>query len=193
MKSRYKEIPQRLSAPVFRLLPAVMPAMMMLALLTVPPAWSQQSPAALESDAARTDYGRIASRLVCQCGTCGYLVDSCNHLDCSSATYIRKAIRAGLAEGQSEEVIVASFVEQYGPKVLSEPPLEGFSWMAWIMPFLGLAFGGACVGIVLFQWNARRRKDPGGDASGASPAGESGEAALAEKYRAEIDQELEDL
>jgi cytochrome c-type biogenesis protein CcmH len=190
MKFRYKDMLQRLSAPLFRLVPAVM---LTLVLLTVPPGWSQQSPAALQADAAtRADYHGIATRLLCQCGTCGYLVDSCNHLDCSSATYIRKAIRSGLAEGKGEEVIVASFVEQYGPKVLSEPPLEGFSWMAWIMPFFGLIFGGCCVGIVLFKWKAvRRGTESGGKSSGAIHAGASGKASLTEKYRAKIDQELE--
>ena len=33
-------------------------------------------------------YRHIANGLMCQCG-CGYLVHSCNHLDCPSATVIR--------------------------------------------------------------------------------------------------------
>src|SRR3990170_2138474 len=96
-------------------------------------------------------FRRVSNRLLCQCG-CSYMVLSCNHLDCSSATYIRKTIRTSLAAGKTEDAIVAGFVEQYGAKILPEPPRQGFSWMAWLMPFAALLLGGGAVSYVLWRW-----------------------------------------
>ena len=92
------------------------------------------------ADPLEAAFRKVSNRLLCQCG-CNYMVLSCNHLDCSSATYIRKTIRTSLEAGKSEDAIVAGFVEQYGAKILPEPPKQGFSWMAWIMPFLALGLG----------------------------------------------------
>jgi len=140
-------------------------------------------------------FRRVSNRLLCQCGSCGYMILGCNHLDCPSATYIRKTIRTALAAGKTEEEAFQVIVDQYGPKILPEPPREGFAWMAWIMPFAGLLLGGGAVGYVLWRWKK--------GASGEEPAGESVEpvakssvppevpAAVVEKYRAQIDRQLE--
>jgi len=151
-----------------------------------------QTPA--EPDRDEAAFRRVSNRLLCQCG-CNYMVLSCNHMDCASATYIRKTIHTGLSQGKSEDVIVASFVEQYGVKVLPEPPKKGFSWMAWIMPFLALLLGGGAVSYVLLRWRPQLSHD-GEDAAQAmtpehpAPPAEASPA-LVEKYRARIDQELE--
>jgi cytochrome c-type biogenesis protein CcmH/NrfF len=152
-----------------------------------------QSPAEENQEAA---FRRITSRLMCQCGGCSYLVLGCNHVNCSSATYISKTVRSALAEGQSEEMILASLADQYGPRVLAEPPREGFTWLGWIMPYVALLLGGGAVAFVLWRWKAA--PDPeesttsgevGGTAGLGVPAGGPGNE-LVEKYRSEIDREL---
>ena len=95
-------------------------------------------------------FRKVSNRVLCQCG-CNYMVLSCNHLDCPSATYIRRTIRTSLAAGKSEEAIMAGFVEQYGDRILPEPPRKGFSWMAWIMPFTALLLGFGAVSYVFFH------------------------------------------
>ncbi len=151
--------------------------------------------AAAQVDPAEAAFRRVSDRLLCQCG-CHYMVLSCNHMDCSSATYIRRTIRASLAEGKTEDAIVASFVEQYGVKILPEPPKEGFAWMAWIMPFLALALGGGAVSYVLWNWKSKSATvapQPGLSDSNAATEPESQvPAAVVEKYRAQIDRELEE-
>jgi len=149
------------------------------------------------TDSNDAAFRRVSNRLLCQC-SCNYMVLSCNHVDCNSATYIRKTIQTQLAAGKSEDAIVAAFVEQYGPRILPEPPRKGFSLAAWVMPFAVLFFGGALVSYVLWQWKLKFRP-----AVAAAPAGVSMQAAsttkepsppasaLVEKYRAQIDQELE--
>src|SRR3972149_2868250 len=117
--------------------------------------------AAQEDAVDEAAFRRVSNRLLCQCG-CSYMVLSCNHLDCPSATYIRKTIRTSLAAGKTEDAIVAGFVEQYGAKILPEPPRQGFSWMAWIMPFAGLALGGGAVSYVLWLWKWKPAEDNAG-------------------------------
>lgn len=160
-----------------------------------PPAGASDNSAAdsnanMNNEAA---FRRVSNRLLCQCG-CSYMVLSCNHLDCSSATFIRRTIQTKLAAGQSEDAIVAGFVEQYGPRILPEPPKKGFSLSAWIMPFVVLLLGGALVSYVLWQWKFRYQpaeaavaETPASD----SPAPQEPVPALVEKYRAEIERDLE--
>ncbi|MBI3896221.1 MAG: cytochrome c-type biogenesis protein CcmH [Acidobacteria bacterium] len=148
---------------------------------------------AQDSDPLDAAFRRVSNRLLCQCG-CNYMVLSCNHLECPSATYIRRAIRTSLEAGKSEDVIVAGFVEEYGVKILPEPPQKGFSWMAWIMPFLGLALGGVAVTYVLWFWKTKPTAT-GEETAPVEPETEHSappelSPALVEKYRAQIDEEL---
>ena len=153
-----------------------------------------QNPAGSNDDEAA--FRRVSNRLLCQCG-CGYMVLSCNHVDCNSATFIRRTIHTSLAAGKGEDAIVTGFVEQYGPRILPEPPKKGFSLTAWLMPFVGLLLGTALVSFVLWQWKHRvavAEVAEGGSIPEASPAKEPSPArdtALVEKYRAQIDRDLE--
>ncbi|MBI3933739.1 MAG: cytochrome c-type biogenesis protein CcmH [Acidobacteria bacterium] len=140
-------------------------------------------------------FRHITNRLMCQCGGCSYLVLSCNHINCSSATYISKTVRNALAEGQTEEMILASLADQYGPRVLAEPPREGFTWLGWIMPYVALLLGGGVVALVLWRWKGSVVEEEGeglepGD-PGIPPPPPEQAAALVAKYRAEIDRELD--
>ena len=153
-------------------------------------------PAIIDNDPA---FRRVTNRLACQC-SCPYLVSSCNMVQCSSATYIRKTVRNALAAGKSEDEIVATFVGQYGPRILAEPPKTGFSLSAWIMPFLVLIFGGAFLSYFLWHWKHKLQPAVAGAAiPGAggetpvegAPTAEKKSSALVDKYRAQIDKELE--
>ncbi len=46
----------------------------------------------------------------------------------------RALIREKLAEGWSEEEIKTYFVNQYGDRVLAEPPRRGLNWLVYIIP-----------------------------------------------------------
>lgn len=138
-------------------------------------------------------FRRVSNRLLCQCG-CNYMVLSCNHVDCSSASFIRRSIQTQLAAGKSEDAIVAGFVEQYGPRILPEPPKKGFNWSAWLMPFIVLVLGGALVSYILWRWKFHYQPAEAalaGATVGDMPIPNATAPELVEKYRAQIDRELE--
>ena len=170
---------------------AAVGALLLLSLLSQGRAVRAQSAV---QDVNEESFRHITNRLMCQCGGCSYLVLSCNHINCSSATYISKTVRKALAEGQTEEMILASLADQYGPRVLAEPPREGFTWLGWIMPYVALLLGGGAVAFVLWRWIGSSEEgeveEANSDAPGSQPPAPEEAAVLVEKYRAEIDREL---
>ena len=66
----------------------------------------------------------------------------------------RELIRQKLALGWSEDQIKTYFVDEYGDRVLAEPPIRGLNWLMYLLPpFLFLV--GAGVLFRIFR-NARR-------------------------------------
>ena len=55
----------------------------------------------------------------------------------------RDLIRLKLSQGKSEEEIKQYFVENYGARVLNEPPREGLNWLAYIVPPIVILAGAA--------------------------------------------------
>jgi len=53
----------------------------------------------------------------------------------------RELIRLKLSEGWTEEQIKQYFVEQYGARVLAEPPRQGWYWLIYLVPVALLALG----------------------------------------------------
>jgi cytochrome c-type biogenesis protein CcmH len=153
------------------------------------PTAPQSTTSSTEPEENVAAFRRITNKVLCQCGSCSYTALSCNHLNCNSAAYIRRVVKESLAQGKSEEVILAGFVEQYGPKVLPEPPRQGFAFMAWLMPYVALGLGIFAVMFVL----TRLRKRPALAGDGAAEEVESTVEAtpeLVEKYREQIEREL---
>jgi cytochrome c-type biogenesis protein CcmH len=76
--------------------------------------------------------------------------------DCPSASAgeLKNTIRDRLLRGETEEQILQSLQEQYGPDILAIPPLQGFSAMAWIAPPVFLLVGG----LLLVGWLVRERR-----------------------------------
>ena len=105
------------------------------------------------------------------------------------AKQMRQILRDRLAEGQSEQEIVAYFVSVYGDSVLAAPPREGFGLIAWLVPPLALAIGGV---IVFFTIRALRKAPT--LAPGLEPPMPSAEAMTRavelERYLKLVDQEM---
>lgn len=94
---------------------------------------------------------KIGKRLMCMCG-CNQILVECNHVGCSVSTAMLKELDARLARNESEDLVLQSFVQQYGEKVLAQPPTTKFGLVAWVMPFFALLIGFLIIRVVLLRW-----------------------------------------
>jgi cytochrome c-type biogenesis protein CcmH len=84
------------------------------------------------------DVNAIAKQLFCP--VCENIpLDTCGTAACEQW---RGIIRDKLSEGWSEDQIKNYFVEQYGDRVLAEPPARGFNWVIYIVPLVIFISGG---------------------------------------------------
>ena len=72
-------------------------------------------------------------------------------------------VRVQIAEGRSDAEIRQFFVDRYGERVLASPPREGFHWLVWTAPPVGIALGLLALFWVT-QAMARRPPEPQDDA-----------------------------
>ena len=126
----------------------------------------------------------ISRELICQCG-CSMVLSNCTHVECASRDTMATLIEQRLAQGQSEEEIIQSFVDQYGEQVLASPPKRGFNLVAWILPFVAILGGGGVIYIALKAW-VRRGKSRQTDAVTEAEEGD-------EEYQRQLDKELEEF
>ena len=97
-----------------------------------------QSDAPAASEITPDEVNEVARQLWCPLCS-GVRLDACELKACDQ---MKEMIAIKLSEGEDTESIKAYFVEQYGPQVMGEPPREGFNWLAWILPVVGLVVGG---------------------------------------------------
>jgi cytochrome c-type biogenesis protein CcmH len=122
--------------------------------------------------ASPDDVNNVAKELWCPLCS-GVRLDACELRACDQ---MKDVIAEKLTAGETVQNIKNYFVQQYGPQVLGEPPMEGFNWLAWILPIVVLIGGG------FFLWSRTRKMvHQPKPAAVASPA-ESGD---------HFDQELE--
>ena len=103
---------------------------------------------------AGDDSGRfnaLGHRMMCTCG-CGQVLLECNHVGCQSSDKMRNELLAAIDRGDNDDLILQGFVQNYGPTVIAAPGAKGFNQVAWIMPFVALAFGMAFVVFVVRAW-----------------------------------------
>lgn len=117
------------------------------------------------------------------CPLCnGVRLDTCELKACEQ---MREVIALKLAEGESLDQIRTYFIDQYGPQVLGEPPQQGISWLAWILPFAALVAAGVWVVWLLRRWT---RQQP----AVATPAG-SAASGLSGDQLSRLEEELKKI
>ena len=67
----------------------------------------------------------------------------------------RELIRTQLGQGWSEDQIKQYFVEQYGARVLAEPPRTGLNWLVYILPPLAILAGAALLLRAMRSWTRK--------------------------------------
>ena len=99
----------------------------------------------------------------------------------------RELIRQQLSDGWSERQVLDYFAATYGPRVLAQPPANGFSALVWILPIIGLIGGGVFLWRLLRRWQA----SPLLSATPTEPEIMTGVPDIAPDLLARIEQEVE--
>lgn len=128
------------------------------------------------ADVAAPDHAHeIGMKVKCMCGGCNDSAGGCYHTGgafsgpCDTALGMLKTIEQRLARGDSDDLIVQSFVQEYGAAVLIEPPHSGFAGLAWWIPALAFVAGLGLVVFVISRWRKRIGDEPALAAAGAGP------------------------
>ncbi len=111
----------------------------------------------------------LSLKLRCMCGGCDDTVGTCKHSGgpfagpCDAAAKpMLKEINERIARGESDDLILQDFVQEYGPTVLISPPAKGFNWLVWIAPVLLPILAVALVWEVVRRWRRRAVLAPAG-------------------------------
>jgi len=104
-------------------------------------------------------FNKIGHQLMCMCG-CNQILLECNHVGCAYSDRMRNELTVALERGDSDSLVLQSFVQKYGNTVLAAPTSSGFNVVAWITPFAILAL--ACGGTIWIvrAWKARTLAQP---------------------------------
>jgi cytochrome c-type biogenesis protein CcmH/NrfF len=147
-------------------------------------------------DAQQLDHAhRLGMKVKCMCGGCNDSAGGCYHIGgafsgpCDTALGMLKKIDERIAQGNPDDLIVQSFVQEYGQAVLTEPPHSGFGRVAWWIPALALIGGFALVLGVISRW--RKRLTPETALAGAGSASPISSELLA-RARARAARDTED-
>lgn len=109
-------------------------------------------------------FSQLGHKLMCVCG-CNQVLLECNHVGCAYSDRMRGELAAGMQRADSDELLLQSFVQRYGPTVLIAPTTTGFNRVAWVMPYLVLVLGLTTVVFIVRAWKMRPVALP----SGAAP------------------------
>lgn len=97
----------------------------------------------------------LGHQLMCMCG-CNQVLLECNHVGCPYSDRMRHELMAAIQRGDSDKLVLQSFVQKYGNTVLAAPTTSGFNRIAWIMPFVIFGLGIAGVVILVRVWKSRQ-------------------------------------
>ncbi len=124
----------------------------------------------------------LGKRLMCMCG-CNQILTACNHVGCTTSAAMVKNLDQVVARNEPDDLTLQSFVQEFGERVLAEPPAKGFNRTVWFIPGVAFAIGLTIVLLVIAHWRRRVR---------LSPAGAEVSPELLTRARAQIEKETEE-
>lgn len=101
-------------------------------------------------------FNDLGHKMICQCG-CNQVLLECNHYGCPVSPQMRNELQAGIARGDSDNLVLQSFVQKYGAIVLAAPIRGGFDNVAWVVPILAFLLATFGVAVLIKRW---RRPTP---------------------------------
>jgi cytochrome c-type biogenesis protein CcmH len=100
------------------------------------------------------------------CPTCKTTLDQS---DAPAARRIKAYLAERVATCASEKEISDELVAQFGPAVLAAPPREGFHWLAWLLPLVGVLGAGTIVSVLVWRWSRARPAEASAESNGRAP------------------------
>jgi cytochrome c-type biogenesis protein CcmH len=85
----------------------------------------------------------------------------------------RELIRLQISQGMTEAQIKQYFVDNYGARVLAEPPRTGLNWLVYILPPLFILAGAFILFRSFREWTKPKAVEAGsrgGEAGASSPS-----------------------
>jgi cytochrome c-type biogenesis protein CcmH/NrfF len=104
-------------------------------------------------------FNKLGHQLMCMCG-CNQILLECNHVGCTYSERMRNELTAALERGDSDSLVLQSFVQKYGNTVLAAPTSTGFNIVAWITPFAVFVLATAMAVWLVRVWKARPVAQP---------------------------------
>ncbi len=90
----------------------------------------------------------VEEAIRCNCG-CNEDVHHCQfRMECPTSPGWSARMFKSLQAGQTPDEIKASFVADFGPSILMEPPMQGFNLVGWFLPGVTILMAGALVGLL---------------------------------------------
>ncbi|MCP4142401.1 MAG: cytochrome c-type biogenesis protein CcmH [Chloroflexi bacterium] len=102
----------------------------------------------------------------------------------------RELIRLQLSEGATEAEVKQYFVDNYGARVLSEPPREGFSLLVYFVPPVIILLGIFILFRAFKQWQKNDEDEADASTTEASPVSASETSDPEDDYLARFEEEL---
>src|ERR1700736_9051 len=112
-------------------------------------------------------FNDLGHKMICQCG-CNQVLLECNHYGCPVSPQMRNELQAGLNRGDSDDLILQSFVQKYGAVVLAAPIRGGFDNVAWIVPIAAFLLATLGVALLIQRWRRPLSVPVSGATSGAA-------------------------
>jgi cytochrome c-type biogenesis protein CcmH len=102
----------------------------------------------------------------------------------------RELIRTQLGQGWSEDQIKQYFVDNYGARVLGEPPRTGLNWLVYILPPVLILAGAFILLRAMRAWTTKPSARAASAASEVRAAEEKQAQPFQDEYVARLEEEL---
>ncbi len=112
--------------------------------------------------AQRSEHAKaLGEKITCMCGGCNDAAGLCKHSGgafagpCETAKKELDELDARMNRGESDDLMLQAFVQEYGPTVILVPPTKGFDLWAWIMPVLLPIIALTLIAFMVQRWRKR--------------------------------------
>jgi cytochrome c-type biogenesis protein CcmH len=101
----------------------------------------------------------LGGRMMCVCG-CNQILTECNHVGCTTSHAMLKELDERISRGDSDDLVLQSFIQEYGPTVLVDPPKTGFTGLVWVVPIVAPLLALWLVWELVRRWRQRATLTP---------------------------------